>query len=108
MSVNSAIVTALKDIAPTYANTYTGTATTYITFYYSTAGVIHADNNPQFDRYDVTVDYYCPTDFDCVATLDSIKAALRKAGFSWPAVTNVNDTEGQHWAFDCTYVEALT
>lgn len=105
MSINATIIAALAPLScPVSAGPYNGTATTYITFNYFSSGDDFADNEPQHERLNVQVHYFCSLATNSVSVRDSIKQYLFAADFTWPTVTDATDSDGQHWVFECEYV----
>lgn len=108
MSINDAIINALtgftSDVVP---DLYTGEETEYITFNYSSRGANFADNAPNHEINSVQVHYFCPASTNSLSKRKQIKKALFAAGFTWPEVIDASDKEGQHWVFECEYLEAI-
>lgn len=108
MSINSEIINALSSLSlPVCPDVYNGTADEYITFNYFSQGDDFADNAPQYERYLVQVHYICPAGTNSLAKRLLIKQYLLAAGFTWPSVTDASDVDGQHWVFECEYLEAV-
>lgn len=81
MSINKIIRDALLPLGvPVMYMTYTGTATTYITFFrYNERGVLSADDDEQVTRNSVQVDIWGKGDIELLA--ESVKDNLQAIGF---------------------------
>lgn len=112
MNVNSLITSTLQPLipnpdvkVPTVAfGMYRGTATTYINFnYVDDRAVIYADNEPQIDVTIVQVHLFIPRTLNHMALKKKIRSKLFNAGFTYPAVTTLeeNDTDKFHIVFEC-------
>ncbi|MDO7487043.1 hypothetical protein Q5O89_16870 [Peribacillus frigoritolerans] len=81
MSINSMIITALTPIAPTAFHEYTGTATTYMTFYtYNQRAGLIADDDEKTTVYSVQLDIFGKGNIETVA--QQAKQALKALGFA--------------------------
>ena len=114
MSINGIITDALKPIAPTFPDEYSGSAETYIVFNFNDTGALFADNAPVFQRYSVQVHLFCPAQFNSVSMRGNIRQALFAAGLSWADIINagmeynVNGVASkQHYVFECEYIEGV-
>ncbi|MEK5332016.1 hypothetical protein [Lysinibacillus sp. FSL W8-0992] len=81
MSINKIIRDALLPLGvPVMYMTYTGTATTYITFFrYNERGALQADDKEQLTRHSVQVDIWGKEDIE--ALTESVKDQLQAIGF---------------------------
>lgn len=81
MSINKIIRDALLPLGvPVMYMTYTGTATTYITFFrYNERGALQADDKEQLTRYSVQVDIWGKGDIESLT--ESVKDQLQAIGF---------------------------
>lgn len=81
MSINKIIRDALLPLGvPVMYMTYTGTATTYITFFrYNERGALQADDKEQLTRHSVQVDVWGKEDIE--ALTESVKDQLQAIGF---------------------------
>lgn len=103
MSINSRIREALASLEePVRANTYVpaDSSERYFTFNVSTLGADYADDEPVHERALIMLHYFCPSDYDSVETVRTVKGLLRGADFTWPSVTNAGDEAGQHIVFE--------
>ena len=105
MSVDQALETALSQLGiPTARNLYGGQAVEYITTNYETMPTVFAERAPHAARNIVQVHYHLPHGDNPNSMLQQISEALWEAGFTWPAITNASDADGQHYALECEYV----
>lgn len=81
MSINKIIRDALLSLGvPVMYMTYTGTATTYITFFrYNERGALSADDEEQVTKHSVQVDVWGKGDIESLA--ESVKKTLQAIGF---------------------------
>lgn len=108
MSINSEIISALAPVGlPCAPTPYVGEAAEYITFNYSSRGAGFADDEPGHEIYSVQVHYFCPLKQNSLAKQKQIKQCLFNAGGTWPSATDASDSDGQHYAFECEYVEGI-
>lgn len=106
MSIDSAIRNAITPIIPIVKpNVYTGSETEYCVFNYTELPTLHGDNSPHAIRYLVQVHWFLPTGTNPNAKKKQIKNALMNAGFTYPSVINASDGDGQHFVFECQYVD---
>ena len=107
-NVDNALQDALSSILPgcVYPNVYVGTAVEYIVTNYTTLQAAPGENGPAAARYLVQVHYYLPTGQNPNAKKLAIQQALFAEGFTWPDITPAHESQGQHWAFECEYVNA--
>lgn len=104
MTTDAAIKAALETILPLYPNKYTGTELEYIVYNYSTIPEVFADSVPHAARYLVQVHLYLPDKKNPNPYKLAISRALKEHGFTWPSITNASDGDGQHYTFECSYV----
>jgi hypothetical protein len=107
VSVNAKLIAVLSGIAPTAPGVYTGDEPKYIVFTYTLTGAMYADNVPQCLQYLIQVHYFCPTGENSLADRERIMRSLYEAGFGWPSEDDATDGNGQHYVYDCTYLEGL-
>ena len=106
MSVNKAIMGAVSPIIPICVpNVYRGTELEYTTFNYSELPDDFGDDSPGTIRYLVQVHYFCQTDKNPLGEKRKIRNALSASGFTYPSTTDASDDEGQHFVFECEYVD---
>lgn len=80
MSLNQTIIAALSPIAPIGFHQYTGTATTYMTFFvYNERSGLIADNDEVSTVYSIQVDVYSKGNAEAVAK--QVKTKLKEHGF---------------------------
>ncbi|ETT84174.1 hypothetical protein MKZ08_08470 [Viridibacillus sp. FSL R5-0477] len=82
MSLNKLIIDTLKPIGiPVALLTYTGTATTYITFFqYNEMGVVFAEDSEQETRHSIQIDVWSKGNH--VDVVKQVKKLLKEQGFS--------------------------
>lgn len=108
MSIESRIEAALASFGyPVHPETYSGNELKYFTFNHDTFGDDHGDNKPQHEIALIQVHFFCPVDFNSVATRKSIKRKLFDAGFGYPPMTGAGDKNGQHWVFEVSAAEGV-
>lgn len=102
MSVASELITTLTPIGlPIQQTQYTGTASTYITFNYSTDPQLFADDYPLYEQYSIQVHLVAPKSTNTTTLQASIKSALAAAGYDFPStIPASNDNEEQHIVFE--------
>ncbi|MCP3025997.1 hypothetical protein [Halobacillus sp. A5] len=80
MSMNSIIINALKPYAPVAFHHYTGTETTYITFFtYNERSGLIADDDEVSTVYSIQVDIHSKGNLETLE--EQVKEALKKHGF---------------------------
>lgn len=81
MSLNKLIIDTLKPIGiPVALLTYTGTATTYITFFqYNEMGVVFAEDSEQETRHSIQIDVWSKGNY--VDVVKQVKKLLKEIGF---------------------------
>ncbi len=108
MSIEKRLDTALSSFGyPVEANSYAGDDEKYFTFTLDTFGGDHGDNKPQHEIALIMVHFFCPKNFNSVATRKIIKKKLYDAGFGYPAARDASDATGQHWVFECEAAEGV-
>lgn len=106
MSVNRTIKCAIEPIVPVCVpDIYTGNATEYCTFNYTELPANFGDNKPNAIRYLVQVHWLSPSGVNPATKKKKIKNALYDADFTYPVVVNATDADGQHYVFECEYVD---
>lgn len=105
-NVDDALMLALGPLFPdrVFPNVYTGDALEYVVTNYTALPQVFAERLPAAQRYLVAVHYYLPEKMNPNAQKLAISAALSRQGFTWPSIENASDDEGQHWVFECEYV----
>lgn len=102
MSVASDLKTLLETLGyPVAQNQYTGTATTYITFNYTTNPGLFAGDVPEVDVYQLMVHLVAPITVNTTTLQKTIKDLLMNAGYPYPTMIDASDdpTE-QHLVFE--------
>lgn len=81
MSMNSEVINALAPInVPVDFQTYTGTATTYITFFFfDEMGVVFAEDDEVETNYYLQVDVWSKGNYSSI--VDQVKANLKAIGY---------------------------
>lgn len=81
MSLNKLIIDTLKPIGvPVSFQTYSGTATTYITFFeYNQFSALNADDEEQHTAHFMQVDVWSKGDY--TAIVQQVKQLMKQAGF---------------------------
>lgn len=102
MSVASDLKALLLTLGyPVEQNQYTGTATTYITFNYTTSPENFADDDPLDEVYLIQVHLIAPSTLNTTVLQKSIKTLLMNAGYIYPSTTDASDDpEEQHLVFE--------
>lgn len=105
-TIDEVIVSTLSEIVPVVKpNIYIGNALEYIVFNYTEYGDVIADSEPDVIRYSTQIHWYLPHEQNPRTKKKQIRAALLGAGFTTPAVINASDSDGQHYTFECEYVD---
>lgn len=102
MSVASDLRTLLLTLGyPVAQGTYTGTATTYITFNYTTNPECFAGDEPDAEVYLIMVHLIAPATLNTTLLQKTIKDLLMNAGYPYPTMIDASDdpTE-QHLVFE--------
>ena len=102
MSVASDLRTLLLTLGyPVAQGTYTGTATAYITFNYTTNPECFAGDVPDAEVYLIQVHLIAPATLNTTTLQKTIKDLLANAGYPYPSTTDASDdpTE-QHIVFE--------
>jgi len=111
MTVNEIIITALEDFGdPVRFGEYIAPdkkpkPDRYYTFNYSKRGVDYGDDIPGHEMYFIQVHFFCSRTFDSSRRISQTQKKLFATGFSWPAVINASDEDGQHIVFECEYAD---
>lgn len=93
------------DSSQIFPHVYTGTLLRYVVWNYSVLPALWADSRPRAARYLVQVHFYLPHKEDARETILALQRALADAAFTWPALTDAADADGQHWVLECEYVD---
>lgn len=93
MNLNNLIINTLNPInVPVSFQTYTGNATTYITFFeYNQQGAVFADDTEQRTQYSVQVDVWTKGNYKAV--VEQVRTLMTNAGF-------IRNSEGELYEND--------
>ena len=106
MTVNEALRAAVLPIVPICEpDSYPGDSNEYCTFDYTEVPDSFGDDMPQAIRYLVSLHWYLPAGVNPIAKKKKIRKALMAADFSAPTITNASDDDGQHYVFECEYLD---
>ncbi len=105
-SCDEAINTAFDGILPIYPNVYTGDALSYLVYNYYVIPEVYAEHVAHAARYSVQLHLYLPHKENPNALKLAIINACVAGGFTFPSMTNASDGDGQHYVFECEYVNA--
>lgn len=99
MTLNDEITAVLKPLAPTYFQTYSGSATTYITFNFNDETQAQATDDDESATFNfLQVDIWSKGDYLTLA--DQVKAALKSIGYSR---TNKFQTYSDTGFYQCSF-----
>lgn len=102
MNINEMIITALSPVEWLVApDVKEDKAKKYFTFNYTSIPILFGDDAPGMERYLVQVHLFCPDNFDSVQIRRRAKKLLFAYGFTYPAVFDASDEDGQHWVLEC-------
>ena len=79
----------------------------YYAFNYTTLPIAFADNEPHYERYLVQVHFFAPLAENITKRKKETKAALFRAGFTWPTAEDASDSDGRHIIFECEIEEGI-
>jgi len=106
MSLNQIIKSAVEPIVPVCVpDLYTGEAEEYCTFNYTEKADCFGDDEPEVIVYLVQLHWFLPTGQNPLAKKKAIRRALMAADFTCPEVLHADDEDGQHYIFECEYVD---
>lgn len=102
MSVASDLRTLLLTLGyPVAQGTYTGTATTYITFNYTTYPSLFASDEPNAEVYQIMVHLIAPATLNTTSLQKTIKDLLAANGYPYPSTVDASDDpKKQHIVFE--------
>ena len=105
-NVDDALMDALSPLFPgcVFPHVYTGDALEYVVTNYTAFPRVDGEDTPGAQLALVYVHYYLPHKVNPNAKKLAISAALAAAGFTWPSIEDASDQDGQHWTFECQYV----
>jgi hypothetical protein len=106
MSINKLIIDTLKPLAPVGFQTYTGTAETYITFFfYDENAALIADDVELKTNYYLQIDVWSKSDY--TSLVDQVKNKLIALGFARRSAVDFyeKDTKTFHKAMRFSYVQ---
>lgn len=114
MSVNQLILDTLASLGiPVVPDRYTGEESRYCVFNYNTAPADYGDDDPKHERYLIQVHLFAPIGENILEIRRKVKRLLHGAGLTWPVEENATETYettgegGQHYIFECEYVEGI-
>lgn len=107
-NLDTAAYAALSPLFPgaAWPHTYEGCALEYVTWNAYTIPQVYAERLPAAARYSTQVHYFLPHGVDPTEKKLAIQQALFDGGFTWPSITDASDREGQHYVFECSYINA--
>lgn len=106
MTIDEVLAATLAPLVPGIApNEYTGQELEYAVWNYNILPSVFADSKPEAARYLLQVHWFLPHSVNPAAKRTQICQALRAAGFTYPGVVNASDKDGQHYVFECEYVD---
>lgn len=77
----------------------------YCTYNYDEIPRVFADGRPNAIVYLIMVHLYAPLGKDTQILRSRLKNALHNAGCTYPEVENSSDANGQHYVFECQYMD---
>lgn len=105
-TVNERLRSALLPIVPIVEpDVYKGNEDEYIVFSMSDIPVFFGDNEPEFIRHLISVNWYLPHGIDYVAKKRQIANALAAADFSYPTIVDIGDEQGAGFCFETEAVD---
>lgn len=109
MSTNAVIIQALKPFGyPCKPNHYTGSDKKYFTFNYADErGADYGDNEPGCIKASMQIHFFLPLKENYISEKKKIREALFAAGFTYPIVTELIETENEvrHIVYECDIIE---
>lgn len=106
MAVNDEILAAVRPTVPhVYPDIYTGDEDTYCTFVITEHPAEFRDNEPAEVLYDVQVHLFAPHGLNTMGLRRGIRDGLISTGFTHPTILSMSDSEGQHYVFECEFLE---
>lgn len=105
--VSAALQAALEEVMPgaVFPHVYTGPLERYAVWNYQTIRTLWAESRPHAARYLVQAHLYLPHGENPHALILKLQRGLVDRAFTWPNLTDASDAEGQHWVFECEYVD---
>lgn len=105
MNINSLIINTLSPVqVPVSYQVYTGTATTYITFFeVIDVPALHADDSLMKTQKTIQVDVWSKGNF--ISTIEMVKTLMKQAGFQFSSGRDLyeDDTKIYHYALTYNY-----
>ena len=92
---------------PVENGVYAGEAKRYFVFSLASFGESFGDDEPLRERWLVNVHLFAPLNENVAARRREVQRALFAAGFTWPNVTDVSDSEARHLVFECEEAEEV-
>lgn len=109
MNAEAALKSALAPLFPDGRATphvYRGKSLEYVTWNTWTVPEVYAERKPAAARQIAQIHWHLPHGQNPSSGKCRIAQALFDEGFTWPDVTNASDDDGQHYVFECTFVNA--
>ena len=79
----------------------------YCTYNFNDLPGVFAEGSPNAIVYLVMLHLYAPNGRDCRELMADLAFALHRAGFTYPAITDASDKDGQHFVFECQTAEGI-
>lgn len=102
MSINSKIRKALLPLVDTVVpSEYSGEKLEYIVFTDTVVPEVPAEGRPGVLRHLLLINWYFPKGVNPLEKKRAIAEELWSAGFTYPSITELEEENGQHFAFEC-------
>lgn len=107
-NVDTAASAALSPLFPgrAWPRTCEVSCLEYVTWNAYTLPQVYAERLPAAARYPTQVHYFLPHGVNPTKKKLAIQRALFEQGFTWPSITDASDREGQHYVFECNFINA--
>lgn len=106
-SIDARLVAALSPIAPVWNSVKEDVEAdpaeepeVYFTFQYTTRGADYADDEPTVEIVSVHLHLWAPLTQNMTGLIRQTKAAVHRAGFTWPEKVDASDDKGRHIVFE--------
>ena len=100
--IRTACETVVPDVFP---QLYTGPLLRFVVYNYNIIPTVWTEAGPAASRYLVQVHFYLPHKEEPREAILGLQSALFNAGFTWPGVTDAEDSDGQHWILECEFAD---
>lgn len=80
----------------------------YCTYNFNELPRVFAKGSPNAIVYLVMLHLYAPNGLDCRGLKKELAFALHCKGFTYPLITDASDANGQHYVFECEFMEGIT